>query len=298
MRAVDWILLAFLSVLWGGAFFFVGVAVAEVPPLTLVLARVGIAALALLTLLPLFGHRLPDTLAVWGLFVVQAILNNVIPFSLIAYGQTHIASGLAAVLNATTPLFTLIVMRLLAAEPLTANKIVGVAVGVAGVAVLMGPEVSNANVPSLIGMAAVLGAALSYGFSAFWMRRLRAIPPIVSSASQLLCSTAMLLPLAAFADRFWLLPMPGPAAGGAVIGLALFSTALAYIVFFRISAMAGPANVMLVTLLIPVTATALGVVVLGEALASNQIAGALIIASGLLIIDGRLLRRWGQTRRV
>ena len=222
--------------------------------------------------------------------MVQALLNNVVPFTLIAYGQARVAGALAVVLNATTPLFTLIVMRLFAGEPLTGNKIIGVVLGIAGVAALMGPEVTNANMSSLVGMAAVLSAALSYGLSAFWMRRLRAIPPIVSSAAQLVCSTAMLLPLAAFADRFWLLPMPGPAATGAVIGLALFSTALAYIVFFRISATAGPSNVMLVTLLIPVTATGLGVLVLGEALASNQIAGALIIAFGLLVIDGRLVR--------
>jgi drug/metabolite transporter (DMT)-like permease len=114
-------------------------------------------------------------------------------------------------------------------------------------------------------------------------------PPLVSAAAQLVCSAAILAPVAAYVDRFWTLPVPGATAVGAVLGLAVFSTALAYVVFFRINVTAGPTNVMLVTLLIPVTATALGVLILGEALAPNQVAGALIIASGLVVIDGRLL---------
>jgi drug/metabolite transporter (DMT)-like permease len=291
MRAVDWLLLIFLSILWGGAFFFIGVAVTEIPPLTLVLARVGIAAAALLLLILLLGYRLPDTVAAWRVFVVQAIINNVIPFSLITFGQTRIASGLAAVLNATTPLFTLLVMRVLVREPLIVHKMAGVLLGIVGVAVLMGPEISSTNVSGLVGMLAVLGAALSYGFSAYGMRRLREVPPLVSSGAQLLCSTLLLLPLAACVDRFWMLSPPGPGAAASMLALALASTALAYIVFFRINATAGPANVMLVTLLIPVTATALGIAVLGEALRASEIAGALIIASALIIIDGRLLRR-------
>ena len=145
--------------------------------------------------------------------------------------------------------------------------------------------------PQVLGMLCVLGGALSYGFSALWMRRLRHIPPLVSSAAQLTCSSVMLLLLALLMDRFWLLPVPPAQALLAVLGLAIFSTALAYIVFFRISASAGPSNVMLVTLLIPVTATALGVLILGEALTVYQVAGALIIASGLVVIDGRLLAR-------
>jgi drug/metabolite transporter (DMT)-like permease len=294
MRAIDWLLLAFLSVLWGATFFFIAVANPEVPPFTLVLARVGIAALVLVPFVFVLGHRLPDSVAGWQPFVVQAIVNNVIPFTLMVYGQQRIASGLAAVLNATTPLFTLIIARLFAGDALTASKLAGVLLGVAGVGVLVGPEALSSNASSVIGMLCVLGAALSYGVSALWMRRLRHIPPLVSSAAQLTCSTAMLLPMALVIDRFWLLPNPGAPALLAVLGLAVFSTALAYIVFFRISATAGPGNVMLVTLLIPVTATALGVLVLGERLTGNQVAGALVIASGLVVIDGRLMRWLGR----
>ena len=294
MRATNWLLLVFLSVLWGATFFFVALAVDQIPPLTLVLLRVALAALILVPLLLVLGYRLPVTLAGWRPFVVLAVLNNLVPFTLIFYGQQYIASGLASVLNATTPLFTLIIARLFAGESLAANKVVGVVLGLTGVAVLMGPAVTQLNAPSLLGMGCVLGGALSYGFSALWMRRLRDIPPIVSSGAQLTCSTVLLLPLAAWVDAFWLLPTPNAPAMAAVLGLAVFSTALAYIVFFRISAAAGPSNVMLVTLLIPVTATALGVLVLKEALTFNQLAGALIIASGLVVIDGRLLARLGR----
>jgi drug/metabolite transporter (DMT)-like permease len=291
MRAADWLLLVFLSVLWGMTFFFIAIAVPEVPPFTLVLVRVGLAAAVLVPIVFLLGYRLPTTLAGWHPFLVQSLLNNVVPFTLMVYGQQRIASALAAVLNATTPLFTLVVARLFAGEALTANKLAGVLLGIAGVAILMGPEALNANASSVLGMACVLGSALFYGFSALWMRRLREIPPLVTSAGQLTCSTVMLLPMAAFADRFWLMPMPSTKALLALIGLAVLATALAYIVFFRISATAGPSNVMLVTLLIPITATLLGVLILGEAFTLSHAIGAVVIASGLIVIDGRLLAR-------
>lgn len=296
MRAADWLLLVLLSVLWGATFFFIAVANPEVPPFTLVLSRVGLAALALAPMVMLLGQRLPATAAGWWPFVVQAVINNVIPFTLMVYGQLRIASGLAAVLNATTPLFTLVVARLFAGEALTASKVAGVVLGVGGVAILVGPAALGANASSVIGMLCILGAALSYAVSALWMRRLRHIPPLVSATAQVTCSTVMLLPLAGVAERFWQLPMPGTPALLAVLGLALISTALAYIVFFRLNASAGPTNVMLVTLLIPVTATILGVAFLNETLTRHQVAGALVIASGLVVIDGRMLRWLGQLR--
>jgi drug/metabolite transporter (DMT)-like permease len=288
VRATDWLLLVLLSVLWGGSFFFAAVAVREIPPLTLVLARVALAAALLAPAARLLGLSLPRGIAAWRPYAVLALLNNLVPFSLIFYGQTQIASGLASVLNATTPLFTLVVARIFAGEPLTAARLGGVLLGAAGVAVLMGPNALSADAAGVLGMLCVLGAALSYSLSALWMRRLKGTPPLVSAQAQLMCSTAMLLPVAALADRFWDLPIPGAATVAAVLGLAAFSTALAYIVFFRISASAGPSNVMLVTLLIPVSATALGVLVLGERLAPHQVAGALVIASALVVIDGRL----------
>lgn len=300
MRARDWILLVVLSVLWGATFFFAAVAVREIPPLTLVLARVALAALVLLPVTYLSGLTLPASLAAWRAYALLALLNNVVPFSLIFYGQTRIASALASVLNATTPLFTLIIARLFAGEAFTPAKLAGVLIGLAGVALLMGPDALAGSASTTIGTLCVLGGALSYGLAALCMRRLRDTPPLVTANAQLLCSAAMLLPMAALVDRMWLLPAPGVHALAAVAGLAVLSTALAYVVFFRINATAGPSNVMLVTLLIPVTGTALGALVLGERLTANQIAGAVVIASGLAIMDGRLLAwladRWGLRR--
>jgi drug/metabolite transporter (DMT)-like permease len=300
MRTSDWLLLVLLSVLWGATYFFIAVANPEVPPFTLVLGRVGFAALALVPVVFLLGLRLPATAAGWWPFVVQAVVNNVIPFTLMVYGQQRIAGGLAAVLNATTPLFTLLVARLFADEALTTSKIAGIVLGIAGVGVLVGPAALGSNASSLIGMLCILGGALSYAISALWMRRLRHIPPLVSSAAQLTCSSLLLLPLAGVVERFWQLPVPGAPAILAVLGLALISTALAYLVFFRLNASAGPTNVMLVTLLIPVTATLLGVALLNETITAHQVAGAIVIASGLVVIDGRLLawlRRGSQTLR-
>ena len=296
MRTTDWLLLVLLSVLWGGSFFFAAVAVREIPPLTLVLARVALAAAVLAPIAHLLGLSLPRGLAAWRPYVVLALLNNLVPFSLIFYGQTQIASGLASVLNATTPLFTLAVARIFAGEPLTAARLCGVLLGMIGVGVLIGPNALSADAAGVLGMVCVLGAALSYGLSALWMRRLKGTPPLVSAQAQLMCSTAMLLPVAGLANRFWAVPLPGATAIAAVLGLAAFSTALAYIVFFRISASAGPSNVMLVTLLIPLSATALGVLVLDERLAPHQVAGALVIASALVVIDGRLIG-WIGARR-
>ncbi len=296
MRTTDWLLLLLLSLLWGASFFFAAVAVREIPPLTLVLARVALAALMLAPIARALGLSLPTGLAAWRAYATLAVLNNVIPFSLIVYGQTRIASGLASVLNATTPLFTLLVARAFAGEPLTLARLAGVLLGIAGVALLMGPDALSASAGSTLGMLCVLAAAFSYGLSACWMRRFKAVPPLVSAEAQLVASTVLLLPLAVLVDRSWSLPLPSGTAIAAVLGLAAFSTALAYIVFFRISATAGPSNVMLVTLLIPVTAAGLGAMVLGERLAANQVVGGLVIASGLAVIDGRLVG-WLARRR-
>ena len=290
MRATDWLLLVLLSILWGGSFFFVAIAVHDIPPLTLVLARVALAAMLLAPVARLLGLSLPRTIAAWRPYVMLALLNNLVPFCLIVYGRP--GSPAASPRCSTPP------RRCsrwcgahFAGEPLTAAKLGGVALGVAGVGVLMGPDALGADRSGVIGMLCVLGAALSYGLSALWMHRLKGTPPLVSAEAQLICSTLLLLPLAGTVDRFWSLPIPGATAIAAVLGLAAFSTALAYIVFFRISATAGPSNVMLVTLLIPVSATALGVLVLDERLTPHQVAGALIIASALAVIDGRLLGR-------
>jgi drug/metabolite transporter (DMT)-like permease len=289
MRAKHWIMLIILSVLWGGTFVFAKEALPYLPPLTLTLARVAIAAVVLVPVVLALGYHLPRRSAQWRDFAVMAVLNNIIPFGLIFWGQTMIGSGLTGVMNATTPLMSLLVARIIAGEALAAHKVAGVVAGIAGVAVLVGPSALAGDKTSAVGMGLVVAGTLSYGVSALWGRRFKDIPPIVSAASQLLCSTLLLIPIAGLADQFWALPMPSTAAIAATVALGILSTAVAYVLFFRIMAEAGSNNAMLVTLLIPITAITLGALRFGEALTVNQFAGAAIIAASLLVIDGRLL---------
>jgi len=285
-----WQLLILLSILWGGAFFFTGLALRELPPLTVVLARVVLGALFLLPFLKISGGALPTNLADWKPFIGMSLLNNVLPFSMLMAGQTYISSGLASVLNATTPLFTALVLASFGDERLIPRPIVGVSIGLLGVFVLHGASLDQGR-DSTIGMLLCLGAALSYGFSGLWGRRmLNGVPPITSSTCQLLCSSTVMLVATSVVDQPWRLPMPGLTTWLALIGLAGLGTSLAYIVFFRILSRSGATNVMLVTLLIPVTAILLGHFVLGEVLTMREIFGALIIGSALLVIDGRALR--------
>ncbi len=289
MRLRDWVMLISLSILWGGTFFFVAVALKEVPPMTLVLARCVIATVALAPILLLLGFKFPNTRTGWRDFGVMAILNNIIPFGLIFYAQTVVPSGLAAVLNATTPLMSLLVVRLVVGEPWTTQAFAGVLVGLAGVGVLVGPEaMGGATFVNALGMLACLAATLSYGLSGLWSRRLKPYSAPVSAASQMLCSSLLMLPIAGIADRFWTLPVPSQSVLLAIFALGVLSTALAYILFFEIIRRAGALNAMLVTLLIPFTSISLGALYLGEALSSRQLFGAAIIGMSLLVIDGRL----------
>ena len=290
MDEQDWALLVLLSILWGGSFFFTGVAVRELPPLTIVLTRVAIASVLLLPVLWAYGAKLPRNLAGWMPFLVMGLLNNVIPFSLIVSGQTRIASGMASVLNATTPLFTVLVMAAYGDEPLATRRVVGVLAGLVGVIILRGQGLEFADGQTL-GMLLCLGGALSYGFSGLWGRRkLAGVPPLTSATCQLICSSVVMLVLAGVIEQPWRLPPPSLLTWLALLGTAGLSTALAYVVFFQILVRAGASNVMLVTLLIPVTAILLGHFLLGEPLQAREVVGALVIGGALLIVDGRALR--------
>jgi drug/metabolite transporter (DMT)-like permease len=285
--ARDWSLLGLLSILWGGSFFFNGVVLKELPPLTVVFLRVTLAAIMLLRL---YGVRFPDSLSGWAPFIAIGLLNNVLPFSLIVTGQTYIPSGLASILNATTPLFTVVVMAVAGEEKLHARRIAGVIAGLVGVIILHGDGFGFESGQGL-GILLCLAAAFSYGLSALLARRLLSnSPPLGTATFQMLASAAMMTVVAGLVERPWQLPMPGATTWLAVIGLAALSTALAYIVFFQILRRSGATNVMLVTLLIPVTAILLGVLVLGEQISLREIAGALVIGSALIVIDRRVLR--------
>jgi drug/metabolite transporter (DMT)-like permease len=274
----------------GGSFFFNGVVLRELPPLTVVFLRVTLAALMLLPLLRLYKVRFPDSLSGWAPFIAIGLLNNVLPFSLVVMGQTYIPSGLASILNATTPLFTVVVMAVAGEEKLHVRRIAGVVAGLIGVIILQGGAFGWESGQGL-GILLCLAAAFSYGLSALLARRcLSNSPPLGTATFQLLASAAMMTAVAGLVERPWQLPMPGAVTWSAVIGLAALSTALAYIVFFQILRRSGATNVMLVTLLIPVTAILLGVLVLGEKISAREIVGALVIGSALLVIDGRVLK--------
>jgi len=294
----DWAALTTLSVLWGGSFFFVGVIVDALPPFTIVTLRVGIAAIALWFFCLLTGIRMPGAPRVWIAFFGMGALNNAIPFSLIVWGQTHIASGLASILNATTPMFTVVIAGLiLSDERMTPLKLFGVVVGFAGAVVMIGPAALSGLGDNTWAQLAVLGGALSYACAGVYGRRFKTlgVDPIVTAAGQVTASSLLLVPLALYVDRPFDLAMPGATTWAAVAGLAVLSTALAYIMYFRLLASAGATNLLLVTFLIPVSAVLLGWLVLDESLALEHFAGMALIALGLASIDGRLLRRWSVT---
>jgi drug/metabolite transporter (DMT)-like permease len=290
MSALEWGLLLTLSVLWGGTFLFQKVALAALPPFTVLLVRVGLAAAALGLMARVTGHRLPPLGRAWTAFVVMATLNNVIPFSLILWGQTRIASGLAAILNACTPLFTAVLAHFLTAdERLTPRRVAGVLLGLAGVVLMIGPDTLGGLGRDVLAQLAVLAAGVSYTCAGIFGRRFAGTPPLVTATGQVTASTVLILPVALLVDRPWSLAAPGTRVWLALLGLAIISTALGYIVYFRILATAGATNLLLVTLLMPAIAVALGAYVLGERLAPRHLGGLALVAAGLAVIDGRAL---------
>jgi drug/metabolite transporter (DMT)-like permease len=293
MTSSEWGLLLLLSLLWGGSFFFVGVAVKELPPLTIVAARVTLAAVLLWLSAPLTGLSSRRTLSHFASLALMGLLNNAIPFVLIVSGQTRLASGLASILNASTPIFTVIAAHFLTDdEKLTPRRIAGALFGLVGVATMMGADLAHGLTADLAAEFAILGAAVSYALASIYGRRFRSLglAPIDVATGQVTASCLMLLPLALLVDRPWSLPTPSLVVIAAVIALATLSTALGYIVYFRILAGAGATNVMLVTLLAPASSILLAAFLLAESLAPRHFLGLAIIAVGLALIDGRLAR--------
>ncbi len=290
MTALEWAMLLALATVWGGSFFFNGIAVRELPVFTVVVSRVALAAILLLGLLRLRGEPMPRDRRVWAAFFGMGLLNNAIPFSLIAWGQTHIASGVASILNAATPLFTVVLAHVLTSdERMTGGRLAGVAIGFAGVAVMIGPDALADLGVHLLAQLMCLAGALSYAFAGIYGRRFHAmgVPPLATATGQVVASSLILLPLALVVDRPWTLPPPSLATLGALVGVAAISTALAYVLYFRILATAGATNLLLVTFLIPVSAILLGTLFLGEVLLPRHLAGMALIGAGLAAIDGR-----------
>ncbi|WP_300455302.1 DMT family transporter [Desulfobacula sp.] len=292
MGVKEWGLIVLLSIIWGASFFFVEIAIKTMTPLTIVLCRVSGAAFLLWGVVLVTRRKLPKDIRVWLAFLVLGAMNNVIPFSLIAWGQSHIDSSLAAILNATTPVFSVVLAHFLTKdEPLTKKRLAGVLFGWVGVIILIGIESLDGFGMKIAGQAAVLCAAFLYAISAIFGRRFKAIDPAVVAAGMLSGSTLIMVPLvAAFEQPFAL--SPDWTTGAALFGLAVISTALAYIIYFYVLSKAGATNILLVTFLIPVSAIFLGVMVLGETPGWNAFTGMGLIFIGLIFIDGRILERF------
>ncbi|MBR0960418.1 DMT family transporter [Bradyrhizobium japonicum] len=294
MTFQDWGLLLLLSLLWGGAFFFAAVAVRELPPLTVVVSRTGLAALALAVILRFRGEGWRFRGRALPAFFIMGLLNNLLPFCLLFWAQTMIPSGLASILNATTPIFSIVVAHfLLADERMAANKATGIGFGFLGVVVLLGGNLLNSEGIAVVGMLACLGAALSYGFAGVYGRNFKTMGLSASQVAfgQITATTIMMIPIVSIVDTPWNLQIPSLPVIASLVALAVASTALAYVVFFRLLASAGAVNTALVTLLIPVSAILLGALFLGEVLAFRHYAGMALIGAGLLAIDGRVFDR-------
>lgn len=295
MTTRAWSLLLVLSLLWGGSYLSARVAAPVLPSLTLVFLRCGLAAVALHLVLFARGRRLPTDRRSLADYAGMGLLNNVIPFALIFYGTSTIGAGLAAILNATTPIFTALVFHAFTRDDrLTAGKTLGVALGFSGVAVMIGLEALADVGAHIVAELACLLAAISYAVSTLWGRRFRGRDPVETAAGQLSLSAVIVLPAAALFDAPWTLAMPSAPVIAAVLFLAFVATALAYIIFFKVLTVAG-SNVMLVTFLVPVSAILLGVVILDETLAPRHWIGMALIGAGLAAIDGRI---WRAVRRL
>jgi drug/metabolite transporter (DMT)-like permease len=288
INLIQWFWMAALSFLWATSFFFVKVALAELTPLDLTFLRVSFAAFMLFVCIMFTKEKIPKSVSVWRDFITMGILNNLVPFSLVAFAQLHITSGLAAILNALTPVFTVLLAHfLIKGESLTIRRSLGIIFGLLGVGVLVGLENIREISTQNIGQIAVLGAAFSYACAGIFGRRLHQYPAVISAFGMIFSTTIIMLPYVIFCDRSWQL-YPSIKIGLSVICLAI-STTMTYILYFKLLMQIGSSNLMLVTFLVPISALTLGILFLNEQLQWNQFVGMIFIFTGLIAIDGRLL---------
>ena len=298
MTPYEWGLLLLLSAIWGGSFYFFAILIKELPVFTIVFLRVFLATAALWIVVLASGLKPPNSWTKWKNYFVMGTLNNVIPFSLIVWGESRVAPGLGAVLNATTPFFTVILAHAFTMnERLTWNRLTGALVGLFGVAALVGVDAIKSLGGDLIFQLAFVLASMFYGLSAIWARRFSDTPPLVNAASQTAASSLLLLPLMLLFDHPWALPMPSNLAIFSQLGLSLLCTAVAYILFFTIIKRAGSTNISLVTFLVPISAIILGAALLNEHITLNHVLGMSVIGVGLALIDGRIPARVMQSIR-
>jgi drug/metabolite transporter (DMT)-like permease len=297
MNPTQWLMLIVLSMLWGGSFLFLGVSVSELPIFTVIALRVGIAAIILYVAMRIAGENMPRDRAAWTAFIVMGFLNNVIPFTLLGFGQSHIASGLAAILTAATPLIGNVTAHFTwHDEPLTANRIIGMVLGLVGVGIMFLPSLlAEGFGVNVLAELACLGAAVAFGFSGVYGRTFSklGVSPLKAGTGTLFSSSVVMIVLALLFDQPWAIPVPAPHIIAAVIGLAVLSTAVAYILYFNLLKQVGATNTLLVTILMPVFAVIFGALLLSERLEPRHFLGFGIVVLGLAATDGRV---WGWIR--
>lgn len=287
-----WFDLSLLALIWGASFLSIEIALRELPFLTLVAHRVFWAAMVLWVYVLWRGLTVPRAPRIWAAFLVMGALNNAIPFSLMAWGQQFIESGLTSIFNAATAVFAVFVAAIVFAdERLTPRRLAGVALAFAGVGVAIGLDALGGFDIRSAAQLAVLGGALSYAVAAAWARaHLSGLAPQVAAMGMLTGSSLMLVPLAFLVDG--IPSVPASAASCAAIAyVSVIGTAIAYLLYYRVLTVAGSGNAMLVTLMIPPVAIVLGALVLGERLSPSAFVGFAMLAAGLIVIDGRLMRR-------
>jgi drug/metabolite transporter (DMT)-like permease len=283
MGARDLGALILLGALWGGSFLFIRVGVPELGPFVLVELRVGIAAVGLVLCSAVLG-RSPKVRVRWKQFAILGAVNAAIPFSLISAAELHLTASLAAILNSTTVMFTALVAAVWMGDHLTMRKAVGVVLGIVGVAVLVGWDPIALNWAVVLSVGAMLAASLSYAVAAVYAKRTFAgSPPLAIAVGQQIAASTLLLPLAAVS-----LPgeLPSVAATVSVVALALLSTAVAYMLYYRLIENVGPTSTSTVTLLVPVSGLILGVLVLDEPFGLGTLAGLAIILSSVVLVTG------------
>lgn len=295
LDGTGWLLIGILSILWGGAFFLIEVGLRSYPPITLVFMRLVLAVPPMWIAMRLMGQHLPSEPRVWGLLAIVGALNCALPFILFFWGQQYLESGYASILNATTPLWGVITAHFLTSdEKATPARIIGVLIGMAGIVVMVGPEAMKGLSNNLLAQIACIISTIFYSFAAIYGRRLSQteLTPIAVATGQTMIAALMMVPVVVLIDQPWTMAAPRLDSTLAGLTLALFSTALAYTLYFRLIDRSGASNAQLVAFLMPILAVILGIAFLGESLSGGQIAGAALIAVGLAILDGRLVARF------
>jgi drug/metabolite transporter (DMT)-like permease len=294
MSTSDWGLIVTLSLIWGSAFFLIVVVLKEVPPNTMVFMRLALAVPPMLLWLYLTGERMPMDSTNWRRFAILGALNIALPFILFAWGQVRLSSGLASVLNATTPLWGVLVAHYLTDdEKMTPARLGGVIIGFAGVAVMIGGGALTGFSDTLLAQMACVTATLLYALASIYAKRIgdEELSVMQIATGQVCVATVMMVPVVLLTEAPWAGPMPSAGTWAAMVTLSLVSTSLAYLLYFRLIASAGATNALLIPFLIPPVAILLGVLFLGETLTIGQLGGIGLIALGLAILDGRIIRR-------